>query len=426
MQLFDDLINDLVSINFDGRVAFSGFVSLYYPKNLDEYISKLKNKLKKLTIEVVSNGDPLLAKNGKIRLKKLFDSGLDTIKISMYDGPHQIKIFNDIKEELKLSDEKYIIRKRYLGPEQSYGITISNRAGSVNLKNEKFELKPLSEPLKQPCYYPFYKVLIDHNGDVLMCSNDWKKEKSMGNLSKNSLLEIWSNTKFVELRKKLMNSDRRDKPCSVCDVNGLLNGKQAFDRWKISSKINKNIKIGIVGSGNISQEYIKVIKFFNHKVIKIVTKTKSRKNIIFCKKNNIKYHYLNFNKAINSSPKVDAWIVCSPWDTLKKNLSIAIKNDISLLIEKSIIITSKDLVKLKSKLKSNQLNRISIAYNRNYYDFIPYLIKEIKKGGLVSIYAYLPESFQSIIKKKGMKIKNHLIKYMTSHWITLIYNAKKY
>ena len=159
---------------------------------------------------------------------------------------------------------------------------------------------------------------------------------------------------------------------------------------KISSKINKNIKIGIVGSGNISQEYIKVIKFFNHKVIKIVTKTKSRKNIIFCKKNNIKYHYLNFNKAINSSPKVDAWIVCSPWDTLKKNLSIAIKNDISLLIEKSIIITSKDLVKLKSKLKSNQLNRISIAYNRNYYDFIPYLIKEIKKGGLVSIYAYLP------------------------------------
>lgn len=232
MQLFDDLINDLVSINFDGRIAFSGFCEPLLSKNLDEYISKLRNKLNEITIEVVSNGDPLLAKNGVSRLKKLFESGLDTIKISMYDGPHQIKIFQDIKEKLKLSSEQYIVRERYLGPDQSYGITISNRAGSVNLKNEKFELKPLDEPLKQPCYYPFYKVLIDHNGDVLMCSNDWKKEKPMGNLSDNSLLKIWSNKKFVELRKKLMNKDRNDKPCSVCDVNGLLNGKQAFEKWK--------------------------------------------------------------------------------------------------------------------------------------------------------------------------------------------------
>ena len=53
---------------------------------------------------------------------------------------------------------------------------------------------------------------------------------------------------------------------------------------KISSKINKNIKVGIVGSGKISEEYIKVIKFFNHKVVKIVTKTKSKKNIFFVKK----------------------------------------------------------------------------------------------------------------------------------------------
>ena len=52
---------------------------------------------------------------------------------------------------------------------------------------------------------------------------------------------------------------------------------------KISSKIDKNIKLGIVGSGNISEDYIKVIKFYNHKVLKIVTKTKSKQNIIFCK-----------------------------------------------------------------------------------------------------------------------------------------------
>ena len=102
----------------------------------------------------------------------------------------------------------------------------------MSLKNENFELKPLAEPLKQPCYYPFYKVLIDHNGDVLMCSNDWKKELPMGNLNKDSLISIWSNEKFISLRKKLINKDRKHSPCNVCDVNGLLNGEKAFHRWQ--------------------------------------------------------------------------------------------------------------------------------------------------------------------------------------------------
>ena len=232
MKLFDELINDLVSINYQGRVAFSGFCEPLLSKNLDQYILKIKTKLTKTVIEIVSNGDPLLAKNGKDRLTNLYKAGLDTIKISLYDGPHQIELFDEIKKDLQLSEDQYIVRKRYLGPEESFGITISNRAGSVSLKNEAFELKALKEPLKQPCYYPFYKVLIDHNGDVLMCSNDWKKEKSMGNLSKESLLSIWSNKKFVDLRKKLINSDRNHKPCNVCDVNGILNGKKSFEKWK--------------------------------------------------------------------------------------------------------------------------------------------------------------------------------------------------
>ena len=57
---------------------------------------------------------------------------------------------------------------------------------------------------------------------------------------------------------------------------------------KISTKVNfsKKINVGLVGSGVIAEEYIKVIKSFNHKVIKFVTKSKSKK--IFYLKKNIK------------------------------------------------------------------------------------------------------------------------------------------
>jgi hypothetical protein len=193
----------------------------------------------------------------------------------------------------------------------------------------------------------------------------------------------------------------------------------------ISYKIKNKIKIGIVGSGDISEEYIKIINFFGHTVLKIVTKTKSKKNILFCKKHKIKHHYLDFDKSIKSGPKVDGWIICSSWDSLKENLLISIKHDIPILIEKSIIISSNDLLKIKSKLKKNQLRKISIGYNRNYYDFIPYLIKKIKKEGLNVISANLPEDYKNIIQRRGKRIKSHLTKYITSHWIALIYNILK-
>ena len=98
--------------------------------------------------------------------------------------------FYRIKEKNSLNDKQFMMRERFLKSDKSFGLTISNRAGSVNLKTDHFELKPLKEPLKSSCYYPFYKVLIDHDGTLLMCSNDWKKAKPLGNILKASLLVI--------------------------------------------------------------------------------------------------------------------------------------------------------------------------------------------------------------------------------------------
>ena len=232
IKVFERLVMDLRKINFDGRMSFSGFCEPLLTKNLDDYIKIIRSNLPKVQIEIVTNGDPILAKNGVGRIKELYKVGLNNCRVSLYDGPHQIELFENIKKELKLNDEEFIIRKRYLGPEESYGITISNRAGSVEIKNEVFELKALEEPLKQPCYYPFYKVLIDHDGDVLICSNDWKKELPVGNIKNESLIDVWSNSKFLSVRKKLMEGNRNHKPCNVCDVNGTLNGKKSFDKWK--------------------------------------------------------------------------------------------------------------------------------------------------------------------------------------------------
>ena len=231
-SVYENLISELESIDYSGRISYSGFSEPLLTKNLDQYIQLTRNKLPKSNIGIVSNGDPLTGKKGKDKLEKLFIAGLSDIKISLYDGPEQKPYFEKLGKELGLNSKQYIIRERYLPPEKSYGITISNRAGSVNLKNQHFELKPLNVSLSKPCHYPFFKVLIDYDGAVLMCSNDWKKEKIYGNIKENSLSKIWLSNDFIIKRKKLIRCDRSDNPCKVCDVDGTLNGKKSFDAWK--------------------------------------------------------------------------------------------------------------------------------------------------------------------------------------------------
>ena len=232
IEVFKRMLDDLSEVGFNGRMSFSGFGEPLLTKNLVEYITLIKKKLKNIYIEVTTNGDVLLSKNGPKRLKELFDHGLTNIKVSLYDGPDQIQPMEKIKKDLNLTDDEFIIRKRYLGPDESFGLTISNRAGSIDLKNDAFEVTPLKEPLKQPCYFPFYKMMIDYNGDVLICSNDWKKDAPVGNISNESILDIWVSKKFINIRKKLSKSDRNYKPCQTCDVNGTLNAESAFKSWQ--------------------------------------------------------------------------------------------------------------------------------------------------------------------------------------------------
>ena len=79
-----------------------------------------------------------------------------------------------------LTESQVIIRHRYLPPEQDFGITMSNRGGTM--ENAEFSIKSLAIKMTKPCYIPSYTFFMDYNGDVLMCPHDWGKKRILGNL----------------------------------------------------------------------------------------------------------------------------------------------------------------------------------------------------------------------------------------------------
>lgn len=77
-----------------------------------------------------------------------------------------------------------------------------------SLKNPRSERKP--------CVMPIYEMLIYDNGVAARCNHDWDSD-GMGDVSKNTLKEVWMNEKYVDLRQQHLTQMLTDPVCSKCD-----------------------------------------------------------------------------------------------------------------------------------------------------------------------------------------------------------------
>jgi radical SAM protein with 4Fe4S-binding SPASM domain len=74
-------------------------------------------------------------------------------------------------------------------------------------------------------------MMIDHTGEVFLCSHDWVKKDAVGDLRKDTILDVWNGPKLRGARKSLAVGDRRCGPCAQCDVDGTKIGRGHFEKW---------------------------------------------------------------------------------------------------------------------------------------------------------------------------------------------------
>lgn len=80
------------------------------------------------------------------------------------------------------------------------------------------EFGSLANPRKErkPCVMPIYEMLIYDTGVVARCNHDWDSD-GMGDVTKNSLKEVWMNHKYIDLRQQHLTQKLTDPVCSKCD-----------------------------------------------------------------------------------------------------------------------------------------------------------------------------------------------------------------
>lgn len=225
VELYEKIMTDLEKADFDGTIFYSAFSEPLLHEDIEILIKISKQKCPKARVEIVSNGDLVTSE----KISKLFEAGLTTLLISMYDGEHQVEHFKKLQKETGLKDEQFILRTRWLPPEDNFGMVLSNRAGAIEMKNVNVVIP--QESLKKNCYYPFYQIFVNYDGAVLICPHDWHKKSNIGDIKKQSILEIWDNDILKQARLKLAEKDRNFPPCNLCDAKGELIGKEHFEGW---------------------------------------------------------------------------------------------------------------------------------------------------------------------------------------------------
>lgn len=222
-SLIDKLALELKKIGYRGSVAFCGYGEPLLHKDII-YITK---KLSEVTsVEIVTNGDVLSSKI----LKNLYLANASKVLISMYDGPEQIAKFKKIIKLSKVPEDFVILRDRWYDKASNFGVKLTNRAGTIKIGNQ------VENSTHTTCYYPSYQFLIDWNGDVFLCPQDWQRRVTMGNMMQESIFNIWSGKIMEKYRKLLLQGKRKLSPCSSCNATGTLLGDNHAKLW---SKIYK-------------------------------------------------------------------------------------------------------------------------------------------------------------------------------------------
>lgn len=161
---------------------------------------------------ITTNGDLL----NKEQVPRLFESGLDFMKISCYETERYEELSHFYKDNSRII---VLNQTRY-----NWGEYESNRGGSLSTS--------LLVTNHNSCYFPQYRIAIGWDGEVRICYHDILQRIKLGNVKYSLLSSILNSKQYVQLVYDIQHSRQSVFPCSICNVHGdekkFLNSNEAI------------------------------------------------------------------------------------------------------------------------------------------------------------------------------------------------------
>ena len=205
-ELFEKILTELHELDYSGTFCLFANNEPFLDKRLETFAKAARAALPKARIEIFSNGTV-------IELDRF-------IEIIQYLDLLVIDNYND---KLKYNEKTKAIQA-YLkqNPEHKAKVSIrmrketglmSTRGGQAP-NNSKRKALPLS------CLLPFYHLYIRPDGKIGLCCVDALAKHTLGDVSTQSLKDIWYSEAYSNIREKIRKGRETLEVCRYCDSFG--------------------------------------------------------------------------------------------------------------------------------------------------------------------------------------------------------------
>lgn len=207
-SMYYSIINQLRDMGWKGRLYLSINNEPFMDARILTFAEYAKKTIPGVFVELITNGTLLSPEKMYGLVGKL-----DRVTINDYSSSYSLSephksIYKEIRSNREVFKNIEVVINRRFSQE-----ILATRAGYAPNKKKK------NNRVSTPCVYPFMDFLIFPDGMVGMCCNDCMEISDFGDITKNSLLEIWKSDRYRRLREAMATGDRRNYPfCVECDV----------------------------------------------------------------------------------------------------------------------------------------------------------------------------------------------------------------
>ena len=206
--LFESIIDQLADMNYAGKLALFCNNEPFLDEKIIDRHCYARKKVPKARMHLFTNGTLLTIEKFKEIVQYL-----DELIIDNYQ--QDLKLIKPCAAIAEYCENYPELKKKVTIVLRKPHEILSNRGGYAPNRKETATYP------KDSCVLPFKNLIIRPDGKISLCCSDPLGKNTLGDLTKESLVEAWYGDRFQEVRRAIAKGRENWKYCSNCDYFGL-------------------------------------------------------------------------------------------------------------------------------------------------------------------------------------------------------------
>lgn len=180
------------------------------------------------------------------------------------------------------------------------------------------------------------------------------------------------------------------------------------------------LKFGFIGCGRMARFHAQVIRCLDHDIYATLSRRGSQNIEPFVNDFKVARGFTdqdNFFKEIHSGNlRLDALVLCTPWDVTEEVVNYALDTGLPVLAEKPVALSERKALDIMGHVNRDNL---LVGFNRRFYDYMPHLSEMIRSKPPYFVDILSAEPYSLLVKEYGTGVSPFLPHFYTSHLIDL-------